>query len=441
MSDSENDGRSPEDRADGSRRRRRRSRRGLRVPVDEVLRTDSASSSPGAAQSQRPTMPAEAVGSTDAVDVEIEARDSGEILDVPAANANVSEAVSEPEDGDETFPEITADEATQDDMDEMDLAVATDGVSNPDVDMEEMEETLELQEEAKEATPPVMQPRLSVPAAPPPVPDVAPSESAQVRHPGSGARPLIHKPRAWYEDSFNDDYLRTVRGLTPEIIARKCDFIERSLGLTKGAALLDVGCGLGVFSIELASRGYFVVGLDLSLPMLSRAADEAQDRGLRINFLHADMRDMSFDGAFDAVLCIGTTLGYFDEQGNRLVIERLAKALKPNGLLFLDVVNRDHVIRSQPNMVWFEGAGCVCMEETRFDYSVSRLEVKRTVILDDGRQRESLYSIRLYAFHELRQLLQERSLRVTQLSGWEATPGAFFGVESPRLIIAAERVG
>src|SRR5690606_7095863 len=172
-----------------------------------------------------------------------------------------------------------------------------------------------------------------------------------------------------------------------------------------GSTILDVGCGLGLHAVELTTRGYLVVGLDLSLPMLSRAGDEAQDRGLRINFLHSDMREMTFEGAFDGVLCWGTTFGYFDDETNRKVVQRIHQALRPGGRLLLDTVNRDYVVRSQPNLVWFEGDGCICMEETAFNYFTSRLEVSRQVILDEGQQRTKAYSIRLYPLHEIGQIL------------------------------------
>lgn len=269
--------------------------------------------------------------------------------------------------------------------------------------------------------------------------DAAAAAAAQVPASGPAEAPRKKRSRPWFEEFFNDDYLRTVRPPKPAQVARQCDFIESSLGLSRGATILDVGCGLGLHAVELAARGYLVVGLDLSLPMLSRAADEAQDRGQKINFLHADMREMSFEGAFDAIVCWGTTFGYFDDEGNRKVIERFHRALKPGGLVLLDVGNRDFVIRAQPNLVWFEGDGCVCMEETQFNYITSRLHVKRTVILEDGRQRENDYSIRLYSLHELGGVLHHQGFRVAEVSGLEATPSVFFGGDSPRVIILAER--
>ncbi len=277
---------------------------------------------------------------------------------------------------------------------------------------------------------------------PPPPAGASGSEEAEVElavAESPGAAPPPERRRPWFEDFFNDDYLRTVIPPTAKVVRRECDFIERTLGLERGATILDVGCGLGLHAVELSERGYLVVGLDISLPMLSRAADEAQDRGLKINFLHGDMREMEFEGAFDAVLCWGTTFGYFDDEGNKNVVQRLYRSLKPKGLLLLDVTNRDHVIGSQPNLVWFEGDGCVCMEETNVNYFSSRLEVKRTVMLDDGMQWDRLYSIRLYALHELGQLLHAEGFRVAEVTGRTATPKVFFGADSPRLMILAER--
>jgi len=311
-----------------------------------------------------------------------------------------------------------------------------------DLDLEEVAEEadadeLGLREEAAAAPPPAPPPAPAEPPAPPPAPADASGHGEEA--PYVPAEPRRRRRKPWFEDFFNDDYLRTVLPPRPRQVSRQCDFMEGVLGLERGAAILDVGCGLGLQALELTARGYVVVGLDLSLPMLSRAADEAQDRELKINFLHGDMREMGFDGAFDAVLCWGTTFGYFDDETNKAVIKRMFSALKPMGLLLLDVVNRDHVLRSQPNLVWFEGDGCVCMEETQCNYITSRLEVKRTVILDDGRQRENFYRIRLYSLHELGQILHQQGFRVASVTGHEATPGVYFGIDSPRMIILAER--
>ena len=223
-------------------------------------------------------------------------------------------------------------------------------------------------------------------------------------------------------------------------IRREATFIAESLGIEPGGVVLDLACGTGRHAIELASRGYSMVGLDLSVAMLAQAADEAQSRGQRLNFLQGDMREMGFEDMFDGVYCWSTSFGYFEDDRNLAVAQRIHRSLRRGGMLLLDVVNRDFVAPRQPTLVWFEGEGCVCIDDTVVDFFSSRLRVKRTVMLDDGRTREVDYSIRLYGLHELGQLLRDAGFKVIEVSGHPATPGVFFGAESPRLIVLAEKV-
>ena len=312
-----------------------------------------------------------------------------------------------------------------------------------DLDEEGGEQALQLvdvdeqraaDEPRKTRTPPPP-PEASKKKPPPPPPGRASQAAAEPQQ----SKPQPQRKPQWWEKFFSDDYLLTVFPPNDAQIARQVDFLQNHLELEPGQTVLDVGCGLGLHAIELTRRGFLVVGLDLSLPMITRAAEEAQYAGLKINFLHTDIREIEFDGTFDALLCLGTTFGFFDDESNRDVLRRLHQALKPGGKLMLDVVNRDHVIRGQPNLVWFQGYECVCMEESDFNYFNSRLNVKRTVMQEDGNQTENEYSIRLYSLHELGQLLQKVGFRVKDVTGQESTPGVFFGSHSTRMLISAER--
>ncbi len=280
------------------------------------------------------------------------------------------------------------------------------------------------------AAPPVSAPPSSAPAAPPPAPaskPVPPSSKAE------------SKKRPWWEDVFSEDLLRTMDTPKLSFVQREVNFIEDSLGVEKGAVVLDLACGTGVHAVELASRGYSVVGFDLSLAMLARAADEAQERGQKLNFLQGDMREMAFEEMFDGIYCWSTSFGYFDEDKNLDVLARAHRALRHGGMLLIDIINRDFVAPRQPSLVWFEGDGCVCMDEMQVDFFTSRLKVKRTVMFEDGRTREIDYSIRLYNLHELGKMMHDCGFRVVQVTGHPAHPGVFFGSESPRIIVLAER--
>jgi SAM-dependent methyltransferase len=290
------------------------------------------------------------------------------------------------------------------------------------------------------------------PEEPPPMPPPAPSVRAEGKHPPPPPKREPAPPpaetaekkksktkRPWWEELFGEDFVRANWKVSDEQIKREVTFVEESLGVAPGGVVLDLGCGSGHHAVELASRGYGVVGYDLSLYQLALAADVAQERSQKINFLQGDMREMAFEEMFDGIFCWNTTFGYFEEDKNFSVAERAFRALRPGGMFLVDVINRDFVAAHTPSSMWFEGDSCVCMDDAVIDYFTSRLRVKRSVILDDGRTRECTYSVRLYSFHELGKLLHEVGFRVTEVSGHPATPGVFLGQASPRILMLAQR--
>jgi SAM-dependent methyltransferase len=277
-------------------------------------------------------------------------------------------------------------------------------------------------------------------APPSPTPPPPPRRPSPPRRPES-ARPRARRTlkRPWWEDIFGEDFSRAIPRLSDKQISREVDFIEESLGVAKGGVVLDLGCGSGHHAVDLASRGYGVVGYDLSVYQLALAADVAQERDQKINFLQGDMREMAFEAMFDGIYCWNTSFGYFEEEKNLAVAERVFRALKPGGMFLIDVANRDFAANYSPSQLWYEGDSCVCMDDMSVDFITSRLRVKRSVIFDDGRSRECTYSVRLYSLHELGKLLHDVGFRVTEASGNTATPGVFFGEVSPRLIVLAQK--
>jgi SAM-dependent methyltransferase len=247
------------------------------------------------------------------------------------------------------------------------------------------------------------------------------------------------RKKAWFEEIFDEDWLRTVPPISADQIRRQVDFLEESLQPATESQILDLGCGEGRHTIELAARGYHVTGYDLSLPLLIRAADEAQRRNLQVNFIHGDFRELAFEEQFDAIYCLFTSFGYFDDDSNRKMIQAVASALRAGGRLLLDVVNRDYAIRDLPARIWWEGQGCVVLEEVDFNYFTSRIISKRSVVFEDGRHLEQEISARAYSLHELGKILHHAGYRVLEVTGHLAHRTRFFGNCSRSLVLLAEK--
>jgi SAM-dependent methyltransferase len=300
-------------------------------------------------------------------------------------------------------------------------------------------EAAELDAEDIEPVEPIKTPRSVGVSLPPPPPRVSIAPGSRAADSKVSLDLPKKRIRGWWDDVFCDDLLRTQPRASDDTIRREVGFIEESLAVVKGGRVLDLACGVGRHALEMTRRGYELVGLDLGLAMLALAAEEAEAQSAQITFVQADMRELAYEEHFDGIYCWNTSFGYFDDESNLAVLDRVRRSLKRGGQFLLDVTNRDYLARHAPALSWFEGDGCVCMDEMQFDWVASRMRVKRTVLLDDGRSRELEYNIRLYSLHELGKLLHDIGFRVAEVSGTPHLPGVHLGGDSPRTIILAEK--
>ena len=110
--------------------------------------------------------------------------------------------------------------------------------------------------------------------------------------------------QAWHDD---DQMWATVGPLmfTPQRWAEAPAEVERVialLGLQPPAAVLDLGCGVGRHSLELARRGFRVTGVDRTAIYVEEARQRAAAEELDLELLVGDMREFARDASFDAAL-------------------------------------------------------------------------------------------------------------------------------------------
>jgi SAM-dependent methyltransferase len=128
-------------------------------------------------------------------------------------------------------------------------------------------------------------------------------------------------------------------------------FLIKELALPPGSTILDVGCGTGRHSIELAKHGFKVTGLDLSAEMLNQAQQAAQEAGVEVNWVHSNAAEFSFPEPFDAVigLCEGAfgLLSATDDPIDQplAILKNIAGCMKPQAKVILTVLNAMKMIR------------------------------------------------------------------------------------------------
>jgi 2-polyprenyl-3-methyl-5-hydroxy-6-metoxy-1,4-benzoquinol methylase len=150
----------------------------------------------------------------------------------------------------------------------------------------------------------------------------------------------------WFEDlasHMKDAYLRYsfTKGTTQEV-----DFILETTGAKVGSAFIDVGCGPGRHSLELARRGMQVTGIDVSQDFIEIAQRSSAAESLsNANFQRLDARDLinhaSLHAKFDFAICLcqGAFGLMVDDQQDVEILAGICRSLKDQGVLVLSAFN------------------------------------------------------------------------------------------------------
>ncbi len=225
--------------------------------------------------------------------------------------------------------------------------------------------------------------------------------------------------------------------------------VMRQRGVPEGGRILDLGCGIGRHSVPLAKRGYEIVGVDLSPEFIKRAREYGRAEGVQgsTSFQRGDMREIasSLEGqeAFDAIINMWTSLGYYGENVDRQVLKQLVGLAVTGGVLLVEMGNREAILRRLCSREW-EAAGDIVRLVSRW------YEEDRAFMVNEWttyrREGENLTFVgkltvdhRFYAPGDLKQLVES--------AGW-TVEGTYSGLglepldpQSPstRLLLVARR--
>lgn len=200
--------------------------------------------------------------------------------------------------------------------------------------------------------------------------------------------------------------------------------------------ILDLACGFGRHANRLAALGHSVTGIDVTQGFLDIAHANAQKLGLSVDYRQLDMRSIDFESTFDRVLLLFTAFGYFNDEENKQVLVKIARALKPGGLLAFDIPNRDMTMKTLPPAVVVEKGKDLMINRNSFDMLNGRW-LNQRIIIRDGVRRDKPFSIRLYNPTEIRDLVQSAGLESVQFLGdWDASP---LTPETRKMVVLARK--
>jgi len=241
---------------------------------------------------------------------------------------------------------------------------------------------------------------------------------------------------SWWRMHLEDDPRRPHSQVKTQI-----DGVERFLRLEPRSRVLDLGCGSGRRTIELARRGHRVVGLDPDERALAAARGGSKGEKLNIHFLKSDMAAIPYRSEIDAVVSLDGAFGQSASDREDLrCLESARKALKPGGQLLIDALNKEWLMRHFEPNYWEQGEennGAVVLDQISFDFERGRLDNRRVIVDADGKRTPAFVSIRVYTLTELKAQLERAGLLYRQ--SWGGFDGSAYGMDSPRVIVLAER--
>lgn len=191
----------------------------------------------------------------------------------------------------------------------------------------------------------------------------------------------------WVDSVFTDDYAHFLESqLCDAQNDAEVEVITRVAELAPGMQVLDAPCGWGRIGNRLARGGASVIGIDLNAAYVSAAIAEAEAWGVDARYGVGDIRRLDADGEFDAVVNWYTSFGYFDDATNRDVLSRFARALRPGGVLLIENLNRDWLVRriGKARRLTYvtERGDDLMVDRVSFDPATGFSQVERVMVRD-----------------------------------------------------------
>ena len=230
---------------------------------------------------------------------------------------------------------------------------------------------------------------------------------------------------------FYEDFLEESR------TQRECGFIQTCCTLQPNHKILDLACGHGRHANFLSALGYNLCGIDLNSQFIEKAKADAKIQGLSIDYTEQDILNINYKEEFDAILLLFNSFGFFDRTDAKRLLKKINQALKIGGKAFIDTKNRDHLLKELLPCTITEKGEDLMIDRLSFD-PINGTTTNNRIYIKDGERLDAPFTMTTYSFTDLKQMLQETGLEISQTYGsWNGNP---LIQDSKRIILILEKV-
>lgn len=240
---------------------------------------------------------------------------------------------------------------------------------------------------------------------------------------------------------FFDGYYKDIwRHIFPEkTTLAEVDFIFDTSKLNTESHLLDIMCGYGRHSIELAKRGVHVSAIDNLPDYVNEIKEMAVVQNLDIDCICADVLEVQIDKKFDAVICMGNSLQFFNEEDTLRVLTNISGHIKPGGKFYINTWSLTEIaVKNIKEKSWSRIEDFLLISDCKILFYPTRMEMNSIIITDNGEREEKIGIDYIFSINEMEAMLNKTGFQLKEIY---SIPGKKqFTVGEPRAYIVAEKL-
>lgn len=207
--------------------------------------------------------------------------------------------------------------------------------------------------------------------------------------------------------------------------------------------ILDLACGTGSLTLELAKAGYEMIGVDMSADMLAEAMQKTAELDMRPLFLKQRMETLDLYGTVDAIVCGLDSINYLVKPGSLdAAFARVSLFLEDDGLFIFDVNTEKKFKTIDMQAFVRESENCFCVWQADYEAETRLMEYYLDFFVRDDDERYDRYTEhhteRMYPLEELQRALESHEMRLEGVFGELSTDAP--DPDADRIFVVARRI-
>ena len=241
--------------------------------------------------------------------------------------------------------------------------------------------------------------------------------------------------------NFFDGYYKEIwRHMFPEKTTQaETDFIIEECQLKPGDTVLDLMCGYGRHSLLLGSKEIHVTAVDNLPDYINEINKIADKESLPVSGICTDVVDMDLHEQFDAVICMGNSIQFFNNKEILGLFRKIALHLKPGNKMIINSCSLGEIaIKLFKEKTWARIDDMILITENKYLFQPTRIETTSIIIKDNGEREEKNAVDYIYSISEFEDMLKQSGFRLEKIY---SIPGKkIFSLGEPRAYIVSERI-